>query len=131
MNNIVESLYRIQNIILNESVESDILYHATFGCYLDNITTDGLIPNNTQNYSDSKDNCVYLANDLHVAASYCEEAEVDDEIYDSGIYIIYIDTNKLDYSKLVEDENVLDDDSTFEYHGVIKPNCFLKIEEYE
>lgn len=118
-------------LYIRESIESDALYHATFGCYLDSITTDGLMPNNTQNYSDSKDNCVYLANDLDVAASYCEAAEVDDEIYDSGIYIIYIDASRLDDSKLIEDENVLDDNSTFEYHGVIKPNCFLKIEEYD
>lgn len=116
---------------IKESMESDVLYHATFGYYLDDIVANGLIPNNTQNYSDSKDNCVYLANDLDVAASYCEAAEVDDEIYDSGIYIIYIDINKLDDSKLIDDENVLDDDNTFEYHGVIKPNCFLKIEEYD
>lgn len=118
-------------LYIRESIESDVLYHATFGCYLDNIITDGLMPNNVKNYYDSKDSCIYLANELDIAASYCEAAEVDDEIYDSGIYIIYIDTNGLDDSKLIEDENVLDDDSTFEYHGVIKPNCFLKIEEYD
>ena len=117
-------------IYIKESMESDIMYHATFGCYLGDITKNGLMIDSNHNWADSK-NCIYLSDDLDVAASYCEAAEVADEIYDSGIYVIHIDISKLDSSKLTSDENVLDDDSTFEYHDNIPPNCFITIEEYE
>ena len=85
----------------------DVLYHATFNC--------------NHNY-------VYLATDQDVAESYCESAEdVDDDVYDSGIIVLKIDTSKLDENKFIKDPNlVLDEEDleeTIAYNGIIQPSA--------
>lgn len=122
---IVESLYRI-----TEAKSDNVLYHATYGVYLDSIKKDGLIPGKNKNWNDSSNNVIDLADDPDFAASFCEVAEVPDEVYDSGIFVISIDADKLDKSKIEIDKNNLAQDS-LEYKGNIPTSCFLKIEEYE
>ncbi len=95
------------------------LYHATFEELLDSIFQKGLKGYRwNKNYSDSKPNCVYLAIDEHVAESYAECTE-NERFEDSNIVVLKIDTTGLDLKLFTKDENVLDDDSTFSYFGVI------------
>lgn len=121
---IVESLYN-----LAES-NQNILYHATFGCYIEQIQEEGLIPGKNKNWSDSSNKVVDLADDKEYAASFCEVAEVSDEVYDSGIYVVGIDASKLDMSKMSIDKNNLAED-TYEYEGTIPTYAFVSIEEFD
>lgn len=115
-----------------ESLDEDIqeidipqyLYHATYKPFLKSIKEKGLGNTRRKMWSDSKRGVVYLAKDKHVAYSYAETAEWLDDVedydkYADNIIVLKIDVNKLDKSKLFDDENVLDDDSTLEYHGII------------
>ena len=115
---------------LNKNELPDVLYHATFGHNLKSIKKLGLTPGKTKNWEDSKDNVVYLATDYDEAASYAECAELIDENMEDDIYVIFIKTSKLNIENLFRDENVLDGDSTFEYRGIIQPDCFVKIKKY-
>jgi hypothetical protein len=63
---------------------------------------------------------VYLARDPEVARSYAETSDMVPEEWLDAIVILAIDASRLDSRKLRQDRNVQDDDSTLEYHGVIK-----------
>lgn len=98
-------------------------------------------------WEDSKSNTVYLATDEDQAASYVEAAiDEFDKYEDEPIYIITIDTSKLDKSLLELDKNNMsnfeylndndndidqeDMDYTLEYHGIIPTSNFIDIHEY-
>jgi len=100
------------------------LYHATYKPFLKSIKEKGLGNTKTKMWSDSVAGVVYLADDEDVAYSYAETSEFLDEVedydkYADNIIILKIDSNKLDKTKLKKDANVIDGDSTFEYHGTI------------
>ena len=104
---------------LNES--NDILYHATYKPLLKSIQKNGLGGSGAQtNWEDSKPGVVYLAKDPDVAYSYAETNDVVPDSWLDQIVILSIPINNLNLNKLHNDENVIDDDSTFEYHGIIK-----------
>ena len=104
---------------LNES--NDVLYHATYKPLLKSIQKNGLGGSGAQtNWEDSKPGVVYLAKDPDVAYSYAETNDVVPDSWLDQIVILTIPINNLNLNKLHNDENVIDDDSTFEYHGIIK-----------
>lgn len=110
----------------------DKMYHATFEAFMPSIQEKGLTINNPDNWDgDIVPGAVYLATNPDIAESYAEEANVDDDVYDSGIVILEIDTSKLDISKFGPDENVvLDEDEipeTFAYYDNIPASAFHKM----
>ena len=95
------------------------LYHATYKPLLKSIKLNGLGGSGAKpQYTDSKCGVVYLAKDPDIAFSYAECADNVPE--DWEIVVLDIDVNSLDLNNLYGDENVLDDNSTMEYHGVIQ-----------
>ena len=106
---------------LAENFADGTLYHATYKPLLKSIQTNGLGGSRAQTkWTDSKPGVVYLAKDPDVAVSYAETSDEVPEEWLDQIVVLAISTDSLDTSKLKDDENVLDDDSTLEYHGVIK-----------
>lgn len=100
------------------------LYHATYKPFLKSIKEKGLGNTRRKMWSDSVEGVVYLADDADVAYSYAETAEWLDDIedyakYANNIIVLKINSDKLDKTKLKRDANVIDGDSTFEYHGII------------
>ena len=93
--------------------------------------TTGLGGNNiNKNWSDSKDNTVYLSSDPLEALAYAETSELldDDTMFDE-IIIIQINTKFIDKNKLISDTNIKNDDhNSYEYNGIIPPQ-YLKIIE--
>ena len=84
-------------------------------------------PKQKKNWEDSK-NVVYLADDPDVAESYAEESELVNEDWLDEIVMFKIDINNLDSNSLKNDANVRNDDqSTFEYHGVIPYEFLIRI----
>ena len=106
--------------------ESDTLYHATYKPFLDSIKKNGLGGSGAQTqWEDSKPGYVYLAKDPGVAVSHAEaNDEVPDEYIDD-IVVLSINTNKLDPNNLEDDPNVIDDDSTLAYKGIIPTSAFI------
>jgi hypothetical protein len=120
----------IQKIcLIYESINQNFLYHATYNPLIKNIEKYGLggNPKQIKNWEDSQ-NVVYLADDPDVAESYAEEAELVDEYWLDEIVIFKININNLDSNLLKNDTNVRNDDqSTFEYHGVIPYEFLIRI----
>lgn len=123
---------------VNEEVDFELpqyLYHATYKPFLKSIKEKGLGNTRRKMWSDSKGKgVVYLALDKDVAYSYAETAEWLDDVedydkYADNIIVLKIDTNKLDKSKFFKDENVLNDDSTIEYHGIIPFDAIVEVME--
>lgn len=108
----------------------NILFHATFKKNMKNILKNGLIPGHKKNWEGSKNNVVYLASTLEEAGSYCESVE-DDYYIEDDIFVIAIDSSKLDLNKIYPDSNVIDGNSTFEYNGQISPDCFINVKKFE
>ena len=106
---------------LAENFADGTLYHATYKPLLKSIQANGLGGGGAQTkWTDSKPGVVYLAKDPDVAVSYAETSDEVPEEWLDQIVVLAISTDSLDTSKLKDDENVLDDDITLEYHGVIK-----------
>jgi predicted chitinase len=107
------------------------LYHATYKPFLDSIMKNGLGGSGAQTqWEDSKPGYVYLAKDPDVAISHAEANEEVPDEYIDDIVLLIIDASKLDYAKLEDDPNVMDDDSTLAYNGVIPSTTFIvKIDE--
>lgn len=123
---------------LNEEVDFELpqyLYHATYKPFLKSIKEKGLGNTRRKMWSDSKGKgVVYLALNDDVAYSYAETAEWLDDVedydkYANNIIVLKIDTNKLDKRKFFKDENVLDDDSTIEYRGIIPFDAVVEVIE--
>lgn len=97
------------------------LYHATYKPRLRSIFQFGLGAKSKKNWEDSKKGVVYLADDPDEAESYAEVAEFVPGEYLDLIVILEVDSNTLDPDLLFNDENVIDGNSTYEYHGIIAP----------
>ena len=85
-----------------------------------------------QLWDDSVKGYTYLSDDKDYAASFAEstDAEIPDSWIDN-IIILTIDTNRIDKEKLFIDANNTDEqNSTFEYHGVIPFSSIVKVENY-
>lgn len=95
------------------------LYHATYLPRLKSILKFGLGAKSKKNWEDSKKGVVYLADDPDVAESYAEAAEFVPEDYLDQIVVLEIDSDDLDPDLLFNDENVIDGNSTYEYHDII------------
>ena len=109
--------------------DRDVLYHATYEPFLDSIMANGLGGAGVQQqWEDSLPGHVYLARDPEVAESHAEANDDVPDDYIDNIVVLAIDATKLDRDKLVDDENVLDDDSTLAYKGVI-PSTALSMTE--
>lgn len=107
------------------------LYHATYNAYLNSIQEKGLQINNAMtNWSDSE-SAIYLAIDPNIAESFAESAEfIEDDIYDSGIVILEVNTKQLDKNKFDIDPNIIYEDDNEQYSFIYKgsiPNSALKI----
>lgn len=125
-----------------------VLYHATFKRFIPSIKKTGLGNTKRRLWENSEPHTVYLATDEDQAASYMEAVidEYDLEQYaDEPIFIIKIDSSKLNQSLLELDKNnssnfdYLDNpdfnfdqdlDYTLEYHGIIPATSFIDIYEY-
>jgi len=119
--------YYLEKVTPKDDVK--YLYHATFEPYLKSIMSKGLGKTDIPNYDDSKKGVVYMAYDPDVAESYAEvvdNEDIPDDWFDK-IVILKIDVSGLDKDKLSDDRNVLDDDSTVEYHGVIAPKYITRV----
>jgi hypothetical protein len=102
------------------------LYHATYKARMPSIKEFGLGAKQFKNWIGiSADGVVYFSLDPYVAESYCEVAEdVEDEVYDSGIVILCVDSLELDECSLWEE-------SEYEvvYTGVISPELLYVWDE--
>lgn len=97
-----------------------VLYHATFQARLPSIKQFGLGAKQFKNWSISKDGKVCFAMDPYVAEPYCEAAEdVDEDVYNSGIVILEVDSSKLDQRLFCRDENQKEENGTVAYNGII------------
>ena len=113
----------IEEIIIEAS---DPLYHATYRPFLDSIRKNGLGGKGAQTqWEDSKPGYVYLAKDPEVAMSHAEANEEVPDEYIDNIVVLKIDTNKLDPNNLEDDPNVIEDDSTLAYKGVIPISAII------
>ncbi len=112
---------RIDEVISDKNTEPQFLYHATYRPLLKSIRQHGLGGDKAQaKWEDSKPGVVYLARDPDVAESYAESSDVVPDEWLDQIVVLKIDASKLDHSKLMTDQNVLDNQGdTLEYHGVI------------
>ena len=109
---------------MNEAV-IPMLYHATYKPFLDSIMKNGLGGSGAQTqWEDSKPGYVYLAKDPEVAISHAEANEEVPDDYIDNIVVLSIDVSQLDSDNLEDDPNVIDDDSTLAYKGIIPTNAF-------
>ena len=111
---------------LNEADEViPMLYHATYKPFLDSIMKNGLGGKGAQTqWEDSKPGYVYLAKDPEVAVSHAEANEEVPDEYIDNIVVLSIDASQLDQDNLEDDPNVMDDDSTLAYKGIIPTSAF-------
>lgn len=137
-----------------------ILYHATLGIFKDEILSEGIVPGGKGQrvYAWSEKKFVYLASSKELAESFISEATTeldgneDDEenseetiredeeavierLFKEGGIVIGIDSTKLDRKKLRLDPqwhaSDNSDDLSYAYQGIIPPNCFVSVEEFE
>ena len=115
---------------LNEADEViPMLYHATYKPFLDSIMKNGLGGKGAQTqWEDSKPGYVYLAKDPEVAVSHAEANEEVPDEYIDNIVVLSIDASQLDQDNLEDDPNVMDDDSTLAYKGIIPTSAFTIME---
>lgn len=120
-----------QMIVLDSSIlslQAQRLYHATYKPLLSSIMQEGLGGESAEpNWEDSKKGVVYMARDKEVAISYAETSDMVPEHFLEQIVVLEIDTSVIDSSKVHSDANVLDDDATVEYHGVIPREAIVDV----
>lgn len=104
------------------------LYHATYKARIESIKQFGLGAKQFKNWNISEDGKVYFAIDPYVAESYCEVAEdVEEDVYNSGIVILEVDSSNLDQRLFCRDGNQRDENcSTIAYRGII-PYKWLRV----
>ena len=107
-------------------------YHATYVAHKESIISGGLKTGKASNW-DGMESCgvIYLADDLDVAGSFAECADlVDDDVLDSWVCVFEVNVKSLDRSLFNEDPNILfeDDDevNSFIYPEHI-PQSALKL----
>lgn len=97
-----------------------VLYHATFSARLPSIREHGLGARQFKNWEISEDGKLYFATDPYVAESFCEAAEdVENDIYDSGIVVLQVDSSCLDPELLCPDGNQKEECNTIAYKGIV------------
>ena len=101
------------------------LFHATYKANLESILEHGLGAVQMKNWDISVDSGVCFADDMYLSISFCETAEnVDDEIYESGIVCLEVDSGCLLDSLLCLDPNWKDAENPevcYLYRGVVAP----------
>ena len=116
--------------IVHEGRDAD-LYHATYKPFLDSIMKNGLGGSGAQTqWEDSKPGYVYLAKDPEVAISHAEANDEVPDDYIDNIVVLSIDASQLDQDSLEDDTNVMDDDSTLAYKGIIPASAFTINENF-
>lgn len=122
---------RPDDVSENSASKTKNLYHATYRPVLANIRRQGLGGSAAQaKWEDSEPGVTYLALDPDVARSYAETSDVVPDEWLDQIVVLAIDATQLDPRLLRRDRNVLDDDSTLEYHGVIPATAFVLAENF-
>ncbi len=122
------------NKLFNLGITEDaaVLYHATYKPFLDSIMKNGLGGSGAQTqWEDSKPGYVYLAKDPEVAVSHAETNEEVPDEYIDDIVVLSIDVSQLDQDNLEDDPNVMDDDSTLAYKGIIPVSAFSVMESLQ
>lgn len=102
----------------------EVLYHATYGEYINSIKEKGLGAVQHKNWEFSEDGVVYFTPYPDTAISFAEAAEeVSDEVYNSGIVLLAVPTAKLNPVLLERDHNIvgLAESISCAYRGVIPP----------
>lgn len=101
------------------------LYHATYKARIPSIKELGLGAKQFKNWDISADGVVYFATDPYVAESFCEVAEdVEEEVYNSGIVILCVDSMELDECSLWEESEY-----EYVYTGIVSPELLYIWEE--
>lgn len=103
------------------------LYHATYKANINSIKKWGLGAIQNKNWNISIKNIVCLSPSPEEANSFCECAEdVLDDIYNSGIVVLAINTTNLKKELLKQDPNMLSTKS-FIYPEIIPSNALYVI----
>lgn len=109
------------------------MYHATFKCYLDSILSNGLGGKEVDkhhNWDGSQDGVVCLATDGDLCIDMCESSSAPDDAYNSGIVLLSVDCEGLEF-ELEHDPNILIpcDSCYWIYRGIISPDRIQVVEE--
>ena len=114
---------------LGISEDADVLYLQHMNPPSKSIMANGLGGAGAQQqWEDSKPLiCIFLASDPSCRKPPKANEEVPDEYIDN-IVVLAVDTSKTDMDNLEDDPNVLDDDSTLAYKGVIPSNALMMAE---
>lgn len=102
----------------------DVLYHATYGKYINSIKEKGLGVAQHKNWEFSENGVVCFAPYPDIAISFAETAEeVSKEVYNSGIVLLAVPTTKLNPVLLEKDCNIVGcaENISCVYRGVIPP----------
>ena len=95
------------------------LYHATYGLYLDNIKRDGYIKGGLHDNYGFSNKVICLSPDIDGAGCFAEAADnVSDEVYDSGIFVLKVDTDKLDKNMFQPDRNTTPWEENGKWYGI-------------
>lgn len=107
------------------------LYHATYAPLIPLIKKEGLGGKSAKpNWSDSKKNVTYWAISPDIAFSYAESAEEVDEEWLDEIVVFQCKLDNFNLKELFIDGNVLDDDSTLEYHNIMPYSKLEVVEDF-
>ena len=102
----------------------EVLYHATYGEYINSIKEKGLGAVQHKNWEFSEDGVVYFTPYPDTAISFSEAAEeVSDSVYNSGIVLLGVPTAKLNPVLLERDHNIvgLAESISCAYRDVVPP----------
>ena len=104
-----------EQVDTNQQVPS-VLFHGTLKKNLASILSQGLIPGFNTVWGWSKSNVVYLGSNIHVATTFANPSDSNDEIT-----VLEIDTNQLDKKLLSPDKNegFEETSDSWEYAGPI------------
>ncbi len=116
---------------ISELLNTNILYHATYKPYWEEIKKEGFIrPGRHSNWPDifKTYRYIYLSTEYDNAYSYAETAEdVPEELLDQ-IVVLEIDANKLDVDSLSADENQIYDSDEDEGRSIEDPLTWIELE---
>ena len=107
------------------------LYHATFREYVPDIQREGLMAGKHVSYQGSNPaGRVYFCYDEDCAVSFVEAADnITDDVYNSGIVLLVVDSSFLDASLYREDDNIQDEQLrhlNLAYEGVVPPSAIIE-----
>lgn len=110
-----------------------ILYHATYGCYLDSIMTYGLTVGNKPNWFDDGPLAIWLSDDPEFGRSFCESSDanhVTDEMVDD-IVVLIVDCNglTLEPDPYYDETNAVDGVMSYIHIGNISPDRITILEQ--